>query len=296
MTSGDYRTTGLVFASLESVLMLILAAFVLFKSIYVHKVKGLTLNLLFIELFGAVCSFLQFLVATVGTRQRDNNHSNGVLVSFTVFAALNIGSNFFVLWIFSLKYWSLSIKLQKIKSLKDQNQLNSLFQVLLYGGLSLITLAVIFAATSLLQLAQTELNLRNDENTLFSGAGITDFVIVLASTLLSFLLLFVVDGYRRLRTVELSEVTVKSLFIFAQITCTLIFIALMITNVWAFNNFFHKTPDVQRTSTVVYTPLNIASSLVLFIATTLLIIVVYDLIRKQAQFYRHESDHQVESS
>ena len=77
----------------------------------VHKVKGLTLNLLLMEFFAAIFSFIQFLIASFATHTRSDQHSNPVFVSFTVFAALSITLNYFVLWIFFLKYWSLSIKL-----------------------------------------------------------------------------------------------------------------------------------------------------------------------------------------
>ena len=116
-TSSDYRKLGLSFAAFESVSLLLLIAFLLYKTIRVYKVKGLTFNLLFIEFFGAVCSFAQFIIATVATRDRSaTTHNNGILISFTVLADLNIGSNYIVLWIFALKYWSLSLKLQLIQS------------------------------------------------------------------------------------------------------------------------------------------------------------------------------------
>ena len=153
-TSSDYRKLGLSFAAFESVSLLLLVAFLLYKTNRVFKVKGLTLNLLFIEFFGAVCSFSQFIIATVATKDRSAaTHNNGVLISFTVLAGLKIGSNYIVLWIFALKYWSLSLKLQLIQTKQDQNRLNTLFLVLLYSGLSLISLVVILSGTSLLELA-----------------------------------------------------------------------------------------------------------------------------------------------
>lgn len=59
-----------------------------------------------------------------------------------------------------------------------------------------------------------------------------------------------------------------------QIVTTLIFILLMILNILFFVYLFKKDTKIKE-YTVVYTPLNIASSFGLFVASMLLVVIVY---------------------
>ena len=86
----------------------------------------------------------------------------------------------------------------------------------------------------------------------------------------------------------MQQVTIKNLYVLLQIAMTLIFIVLMVLNILYFVFLFNHDQSF-RESTVVYTPINIASSVGLYLATMLLVLVVYQLIKKQAEFNLHDS-------
>lgn len=106
--------------------------------------------------------------------------------------------------------------------------------MLLYSGLSLISLTVILSGTSLLELAQSRLGIKEAAISIFSGSGITDFVIVLAGVLFLIVIGFFLDGYRRLRKLKMQQVAIKNFFVLVLLLMTVIFIVLMGLNIWSF--------------------------------------------------------------
>jgi hypothetical protein len=108
--------------------------------------------------------------------------------------------------------------------------------------------------------------------------GVFRTAIVLSILLLILLVFQVVDGYRRFSRSEMEHVTLKSEYLFSTVVVTIIFTALMATNVAQFyKNYKDKDPN-SRKVTVVYTPINISSSAVLSTVTILLVILLYSLI------------------
>ena len=81
--------------------------------------------------------------------------------------------------------------------------------------------------------------------------------------------------------------TLKSEYLFATVAATIIFTALMATNVAQFYQpyrAYKEQKSQSRTTIVVYTPLNISSSIFLSLITILLVNLVYGLIKLQALF------------
>lgn len=82
--------------------------------------------------------------------------------------------------------------------------------------------------------------------------------------------------------------TLKSEYLLSALVTTMIFIALMVTNALQFYQAYND-PN-KRSVTVLYTPINISSSVVFSIVTILLVLLIYGLISLQAHFGARDSE------
>lgn len=102
---------------------------------------------------------------------------------------------------------------------------------------------------------------------------IVGMTIASTSLIVLFLIFEVVDGFRRFKNLKMEQVAVKNEYFVSTIFATLIFFALMGTNVGMFYEKWRITGGTQ-TTTIVYTPLNITTSVILAIITIILMVLL----------------------
>jgi hypothetical protein len=98
----------------------------------------------------------------------------------------------------------------------------------------------------------------------------------IATTLLLVLtlLFYVADGFRRFKNIKMDQVALKNGYFVSTLIATFIFFALMGTNVGMFYEKWRMTGGSQ-TTTIVYTPLNITTSVIISMITIILLILLH---------------------